>query len=234
MNATLLFQLWGTGTAQPSVRAQLMHEAACEGTDMRVAHTASLGERVHALLGWRERVFGTTMACIADCPKCNERVEFDLRRTDLAPAPEYRVPRELHVKAASYSVKLRAPSATDVDAAAGDPEELLTRCVVQARMKKQPVDAHQLPAEVRERIEEALRKADPLLDVQLEVTCPACAHAWSAPFDVVAYCWSEVSAWGEGMLGSIHRFASAYGWNESEVLALSAHRRDRYLQLIAP
>ena len=74
--------------------------------------------------------------------------------------------------------------------------------------------------------------ADPQADLQLSLACPECQHTWQTPLDIVSYFWSEIQAWATRLLREIHALASAYGWNEAEVLALSSWRRRAYLELI--
>jgi hypothetical protein len=50
---------------------------------------------------------------------------------------------------------------------------------------------------------------------------------------VVAFFWEEIDVWAERTLSDVHRLASAYGWSESDILALGPRRRQRYLALIA-
>jgi hypothetical protein len=64
------------------------------------------------------------------------------------------------------------------------------------------------------------------------LTCPQCAHQWQAPLDIVSFLWSEVHAWAIRLLREIHELASAYGWSEAEILALSPWRRRAYLELV--
>ena len=75
-------------------------------------------------------------------------------------------------------------------------------------------------------------RADPQASVRLALTCPACAHGSERPFDVVAYLWIEVDAWARRTLAEVHALAAAYGWSEREILALSARRRQLYLELV--
>ncbi|MEL7046258.1 MAG: phage baseplate protein, partial [Pseudomonadota bacterium] len=75
--------------------------------------------------------------------------------------------------------------------------------------------------------------ADPQGNVELDITCPSCAEQWQSPFDIVAYLWSELEAWGQRLLGDIHALASAYGWTEAEVLAVTPWRRRQYLERLA-
>ena len=40
------------------------------------------------------------------------------------------------------------------------------------------------------------------------------------------------TAWAVRLLGEVHELASAYGWREHDVLALSPWRRQAYLQMV--
>jgi hypothetical protein len=77
-----------------------------------------------------------------------------------------------------------------------------------------------------------MAQADPQADIQLDLSCPACQHHWQAAFDVVAFLWNEIDSWAHRILSDIHVIASAYGWSEADILALSAARRQTYLDLI--
>jgi len=96
------------------------------------------------------------------------------------------------------------------------------------------VPAAALPAEVVTAIAQCMAEADPQADVQLALACPQCQHAWEASFDIVSYFWSEIQAWAGRILREVHSLASAYGWREAEILALSPWRRQAYLELIEP
>ena len=68
--------------------------------------------------------------------------------------------------------------------------------------------------------------------MQLDLTCPACGHAWQTAFDIAAFVWRELDDWAERTLHEIHVIASAYGWTESEILELGARRRQTYVEMI--
>jgi hypothetical protein len=76
----------------------------------------------------------------------------------------------------------------------------------------------------------ALEEADPCIDFAVDLECPACAHAWSAPFDVAGYLWEEIDTRARRLLDEVHVLARAYGWPEDEVLRLSDARRSAYLE----
>jgi hypothetical protein len=76
-----------------------------------------------------------------------------------------------------------------------------------------------------------MAEADPQADVQLNLSCPQCAAAWSAPFDIEAFLWTEIAAWAGRTLQEVHGLARAYGWREQDILSLSATRRRIYLEM---
>ena len=89
-----------------------------------------------------------------------------------------------------------------------------------------------VPDPVVEAVQTAMAEADPLADLQLALTCPACGHAWRSPFDPAAFFWGEIEAWLPRVLREVHLLASAYGWSEREILGMDAWRRSQYLRLV--
>ncbi|MGW6805848.1 hypothetical protein ACWGCF_46290, partial [Streptomyces sp. NPDC055039] len=88
-----------------------------------------------------------------------------------------------------------------------------------------------LPADVQRRLAEKAAEADPAADVTLNVNCPECGGATPAALDITSYLWTELDAWARDLLLDVHLLASAYGWSEPEILALSPLRRRYYLEL---
>ena len=54
---------------------------------------------------------------------------------------------------------------------------------------------------------------------------------WLESLDIGSFVWHELTAWAQRAMDDVHVLARAYGWSESEVLALSAWRRQRYVEL---
>ena len=77
-----------------------------------------------------------------------------------------------------------------------------------------------------------MASADPMAEIHLVLDCPCCQHKWEAPFDIVAFLWREISAAARRLLREVHTIASAYGWTETEILALSPARRRIYLEIV--
>jgi hypothetical protein len=135
-------------------------------------------------------------------------------------------------------VKFRLPNSADLlliaDLADASQARatLLERCVQQVTRSGAPLPVSELPEDVLSGITERMAQIDPQADIQIALTCPACAWQWSSLFDIVSYLWSEINTWAIRMLREVHQLASVYGWRESDILALSPLRRQLYLELI--
>jgi hypothetical protein len=134
---------------------------------------------------------------------------------------QFRLPNSLDVAAIENAASVEAARTA-----------LLARCLVSAERDGELVAANQLPAELAGEVAARMSVADPQADVRLECTCPACGHAWQAAFDIVSFFWTEISAWAARTLREVHWLASAYGWREADILALSPTRRRLYLELV--
>lgn len=125
-----------------------------------------------------------------------------------------------------------------VSAAVRARRALLNRCVVSVLRSGRPVPADRLPAAelpelVQRRLAEAAARADPAADVTLNVACPECGEATRAELDIASYLWAELDHWARDLLLDVHLLATAYGWSEPQILALSPLRRRYYLELCA-
>lgn len=110
--------------------------------------------------------------------------------------------------------------------------KLLSRCLIEAEKKGEPVTVEQLPEKVFDAIENRMAVADPQADLQINLTCPACGHRWRTAFDIFSYLWTEIDAWAQRILREIHVLASNYGWPEKDILAMNPLRRQIYLEMI--
>ena len=108
---------------------------------------------------------------------------------------------------------------------------LLSCCIPRSDLKGAAVRVDELPAEVTEAVAKALESANPQAEVELLVTCDACGHNWTAPFDIAHFLWSELDIWARQTLREVAWLARAYGWSETDILRLPAPRRRHYLKL---
>jgi hypothetical protein len=238
LSAGELLGVWERGLAQsPAQRALIMLAVASRNLPIEELALLTVGERDALLLSLREETFGPQLESLTSCPACAERLEFQITTFDLRPAAS---PNKdpFQMNAAGHGIEFRLPTALDVASLdpAADPTTnrrlLLQRCVLAARRGDAEIPPAELPDEAVAELTQRMAAADPQADLQLSLACPGCQHTWQAPLDIVSYFWSEIQAWATRLLREIHALASAYGWNEAEVLALSSWRRRAYLELI--
>jgi hypothetical protein len=129
---------------------------------------------------------------------------------------------------------------TSADLAALSPHEslqanrsrLLRACLLDVERGGQVAGYDELPLAVSATLVQCMAQLDPQSEVQVDLHCPQCGHHWPAVFDIASFFWTELSAWAARLLRDVHELASAYGWRESEILALSPQRRRAYLELV--
>jgi hypothetical protein len=185
--------------------------------------------------------------CRARCERCAEPLELGFEVSDIRAVQEVEAEGAgaLTLNVEDYEVHFRLPDSRDLSAVAAEVESegegldgarqsLLARCVLRVveRGEERAGGALALPEQVREAVAARMAEADPQSDVQLALTCPACEHRWSVAFDIVSYFWSEITAWAGRTLREVHALASAYGWREEDILAMSPRRRHFYLEMV--
>jgi uncharacterized protein (UPF0212 family) len=237
LSAQELLDAWERGLGEtPVQRALTLLAAACPETLPEALARESVGRRDGRLLTLREWTFGPRLASLAACPACGELLEtaFDVADIRVQDAGDGDEPLSLSV--AGRELTFRLPNSADLAALAGGEDldgarrRLLGRCLLAVRGEEAAVE--RLPAEVLQAVADRMAEADPQGDVELALTCPACGHGWPAAFDIASFFWTEVDAWARVLLHEIHILASAYGWREPDILALSPWRRRSYLELI--
>jgi hypothetical protein len=238
-----LLAAWEAGVGRPAPNQALVLLASAADPARRGAvGLLPVGLRNTLLLAIHRECFGARLDCVADCPRCGEALEFgldvdEITLTDFSDSFYDNEMRPLVLRAGEVEVAVLPPTGADLAAVAATRpgearQELLARCLVDAS-----VDVFDLPeprlAELIESIGDGLAEADPHSVVDFEATCAECGHGWSAELDVVGFLWAEVDAWARRLLTDVHVLASAYGWTESEVLAVGSARRQFYLQAVA-
>lgn len=226
--------MWEEGLFRtPVERALLLLVAACPERSEAEWAEATIGERDTRLLGLREDLFGSQLEAVAECPSCAERLELSFTTSDVyAPSPS---PAALQVSAAGYEIRFRLPNSADLTAIAGHSDQrsaLLERCIAAVTQKGQGVSPAELPREAANAVVERMAEADPQADVLVALTCSACAHSWSMPFDIVSYLWGEIEDQACRVVAEVHTLASAYGWSEESILGMTPWRRRMYLERV--
>ncbi len=237
LSAVELLDAWETARAGSALERPLVLLAAATNQSRAELAQLPLGARNEQLLQLRARVFGNVLDALTDCPACGERLELPLRVADfLSPPPPVNTARELRVN--GFTLMYRLPDSNDLSAARQAPnvvtarELLLQRVVVNVNSTHHAQDAISLDANVMDALSAQLERDDPLAALRVQLKCPNCLREWDAPFDIEKFFWLELDAWAKRILSEVHALASAYGWSESEILALSPQRRQTYLEMI--
>lgn len=210
----------------------------------------SVGRRDACLLTLREQLFGSQLDSVTICPQCQEHIELAFSVSDIRVEPaasEIVDPASEGIKLAmdGYQVHFRLPNSLDLLSIETSTkvdhtrEQLLRRClqsvVCEARNSGESEslnDVSRLPMTLTDTIAERMAQADPQADVRLAVSCPACRHTWHAPFDIASYLMGEIHSWAKHVLREVHSLARAYGWCETDILAMTPTRRRAYLELL--
>ncbi|TME11275.1 MAG: phage baseplate protein [Chloroflexi bacterium] len=142
------------------------------------------------------------------------------------------------VRVDGYEVYIRLPNSLDLAAIANDNDvgsarkRLVQCCIAQSYHDGLPLSAESLPETVIEVVTAQMVERDPLAEIQLDLTCPACDHHWNAMFDIATFLWREISTEAKRLLREVHILAQAYGWREADILSMSAARRQLYMEMV--
>jgi hypothetical protein len=213
--------------------------AAGTGTSADALAQLSLGQRDARLLTLRELTFGPQLMSVSACPACGERMEATFNVADLHTAGEDEPPEVFQLHVNGYEIRFRLPNSLDQAAlaacsdVAAARELLLSRCLLTALHEGADESAGRLPPDVLELVAQRMEEADPEADIQLKLGCPHCAHLWQEAFDISSFFWRELDACANRLLTEVHTLAKAYGWRESDILMMSAARRQFYLNLVS-
>jgi hypothetical protein len=228
-----LLRVWERGAGQHAIdRAITMLAEAEPGADRAALFDLPIGELDDRLLLVRELTFGRRMEAVTSCPQCAERVELPLSTTGLGrhpsrPAtPSLQEGAELRVRpltSRDLAIAARCASAQEAG------RVLAARCL--ATGDDQPLVPAPIPDDRLDEIERLLEQVDPMAARVLEVTCPNCQARWECDLDVADFLWTEIEAAALRLLRDVHTLASAYGWHERDILAMTPFRRRAYLEL---
>ncbi len=247
LSASKLLEIWEHGAnCTPLERALIILNHVFPRVPTSRLGNLTIGQRDLCLLHLRELTFGSHINGLAECPACHERLELAFDASDLcAPGvslPDLEMTDQLNTESSfqmeEFEVTFRQPTSDDLTSLAASTDSALVRgklleaCVISVRQNGETATASDLPPAVQTAMIERMAEADPLTNLTLAATCPACGHAWQIIFDIASYFWSEINVWAARLMSEVHMLASTYGWREADILAMSAWRRGRYLELI--
>lgn len=237
LSAAQLLEAWERGLGETRWRRALPMLAESSQTSTDGVAALSIGERDRRLLKLREWVFGPQLGSIADCANCGERLEWTVETQHLLAGAG--MSSEGTFESDEYRISFRLPNTLDLEAMGQSTDTdvardvLLERCITAVLKDGNEVGPAQLPQAVTEALAQRMAEVDPQADMQMDLACPECGHAWQALFDIESFFWTELQAWAQRILSEVHLLACAYGWREKDILELSAWRRQFYLGLVS-
>lgn len=234
-----IVRVWETGQRLlPIDRALAMLSAALPEWAPETLDTLHLGEEQTLLFRLHSLTFGSELEGVVDCAECGETLEFTLDLAPLASRPSADMAKEVELRVGEFELRIRPLIVGDVRAAAGCADQevarrlLGERSVVSAMVDGEEVQPMRLPESVISRIGAELASVDARAEILVELNCSRCAAVVSRLLDPGELLWSEVRSLAGRLLEEVHTLASAYGWTEREVLAMSPVRRAAYLELV--
>jgi len=238
--------VWEQGATQHEIDRALTMLMIADPSVTRAEYAEwSIGQRNLQLLKLRENTFGVAMPCIIQCSQCAEPLQFMVNVNDIYESARIMDDITLTESAChqldvdNVNLSFRLINSLDLAQIAQmtDPTDarqlLIQRCVLQAKANGEEIGVKDLPERVITTLCERLDTLDPLASVCLNHRCSACNTPGVVTFDIVVYLWDEMVSSAKTWLKGVHFLASTYGWSESDILSLSAPRRQYYLERIS-
>jgi hypothetical protein len=132
-----------------------------------------------------------------------------------------------------HQIEFRLPNSLDLRAASVACDAASARMILFERCTKGSLPPGEVPAEVIESVASAMSLADPQSDMRIALECPICSCSWEEIFDIASFLWNEVRALAMRTVHEVHKLASAYGWSEADILAMSSSRRRIYMGMLS-
>jgi hypothetical protein len=200
-----------------------------------LARRLLVGDRDFLIMQLRRLTLGDRVSAVVVCPACGAKmdIDFEISAAPVEPRPQTAAVHTLTVAqpdGAARPVHFRLPAGADQEAVLGLPVEQ----AVTALLKRCLIDDGGAPLSDAQRaaVIEAMDRLAPQLELELELTCPECAHAFLLPFDLTAFFLQEMRLNGARLLREAHYLALYYHWSETEILRLTRPRRRQYLALL--
>jgi hypothetical protein len=181
--------------------------------------------------------FGSIADCTCTCPSCAEVLGVPVDVLALAgPTPADPVsPQPVHLCGGDTIVVRELTTRALLDAArSGDPASALRAASLRTPSGEplSPDVLADLAGADLTAIEDAADRLAGPAGAVLRMRCPACDHDIRAPVDIAGLLWERVDATIPLLLTEVAALASAFGWQEADILGLGTTRRHAYLRLL--
>jgi len=231
-------EIWEKGQDQHDLdRALTILEAFYPDRTKDELAALSIAQRDRNLIVLREGMFGHTLTGFSICPQCQERLEITLSTRDIL-FTQASFEEQYELLTGDFILKFRLPNSYDLAAITRCKDissartMLGKRCVEQALMKGNEIPIEDLPEVAIGALSDQMSKRDPQSELILDIECPECEHKWQILFDIVKFFWAEINSHAKQLLDDVHTLAYTYGWSETDLLSMSAMRRQFYIDRV--
>lgn len=230
MDGAQLLSAWEAAAAlPPAARGAALLERAGYVADLDAALDLPVGEGAALAARLHCDAFGEVVDGLVTCRACATVLDVSVALRAL-PAAQSEATTVL--APGGRELRVRAPTTRDLLAACerADPARaLVSACVSDAAGA--PADPDELGEETLGMVDAAAEELAGAAATMVRATCPECGADVAAPLDVGALLWDRVARAAGEALREVAELAAAFGWSETEILALPAVRRGAYLEL---
>jgi hypothetical protein len=189
-----------------------------------------VGDRDFLMLQLRLLTLGDPVHAVLLCPACSAKMDVDFAVRDLPVERRPQTTATHEVDCGKRTLRFRLPTGGDQEAVLGmdlskAADMLMERCLTDR-------GSAPLSSADRAAVADTMDRLAPQVDLDLDLACPECGHAFTAPFDMTAFFLQEMRLNGKQLLQETHLLAFHYHWSEAEILGLPRERRRAYLALL--
>lgn len=200
--------------------------ARCLGCDERAVRALVVQQRILLLLGVSEISVAEPVEAHLPCT-CGQVAVVELATEELVQFAAGRRRDSLVVREGEAKVTLRLPTGDDqLRWAALAPSRDLQRIVLEDLV----IDG-ELSSELARLADAMLSDVDPLVELQVDSTCPGCGEPVSRHVDIEQIALTRLRHARRILLEQVHAIAARYHWTEPTIAALPAWRRAEYASL---
>ena len=178
------------------------------------------------------RAYGPRVLSSVRCAACGKQYDLDFQLSELEQQVQTRTNggRIEHRPDGTFrldsGLRFRLPTGEDEYAVMGmTPEEaeqaLLERCVLEGD-----------PGQAQDELRQALDELAPLMDTELNVTCPECGRQDAVHFDIQHFLLASLTQERRQLVGEVHELSRTYGWGLAEILDLPRSSRRAYVAAV--
>jgi hypothetical protein len=188
-------------------------------------------DRDRLLAAVQVATFGPRIESTVRCRACGQPFDLDFRLDLLL---ERLVPEPAAIALADGHGLFRLPDGRRFRLPRGI-EERMARCVPRDEMEAELLRRCVVegpPSDDLGAVARALREVGPLVDLEVEASCPECGHAQGVRFDLQHFVLKRILDERRLRALEVHRLARAYHWALAEILELPRSRRRLFVELI--